>query len=135
MELQQSSSDAAACDEESPRSVEDQSVEDEWDAVTTSISALLTCVGESPVDKTIGNKRYAEGKLKTIEQNVRKKLKLEPSEDDFQEVLEKLKKKFNGCTKKSKKLQVLTILPQSWSIKRIEQNLEQQTTWPDWLKQ
>lgn len=29
--------------------------------------------------------------LKGIEQNVRKKLKLEPSEDDFQEVLEQLK--------------------------------------------
>eukprot|EP00731_Ephydatia_muelleri_P033645 Em0034g27a len=53
---------------ESPRSVEDQfvedqfvkdqSVKDEWDAVTTNISALLTSVGESPVDKRrIGNKR------------------------------------------------------------------------------
>ena len=39
----------------------------------------------------IANKRYAEGNLKMIEQNVRKKLKLEPSEDDFQEVLEQLK--------------------------------------------
>ena len=117
IELQQSSSG----DAESPRSVEDQSVKDEWDAVTTSISALLTSVGESPVDKRrIGNKRYAEGKLKMIEQNVRKKLKLEPSKDDFQEVLEQLKRKFNGCAKKSEKLQVLTILPQSWSIKRIE---------------
>eukprot|EP00731_Ephydatia_muelleri_P005409 Em0002g1585a len=101
--------------------VKDQSVKDEWDAVATSISALLTSVGESPVDKRrIGNKRYAEGKLKMIEQNVRKKLKLEPSKDDFQEVLEQLKRKFNGCAKKSEKLQVLTILPQSWSIKRIE---------------
>ncbi|KAL5518139.1 hypothetical protein EMCRGX_G003822 [Ephydatia muelleri] len=113
IELQQSSS-GDACDAESPRSVEDQfvedqfvkdqSVKDEWDAVTTSISALLTSVG----------------KLKMIEQNVRKKLKLEPSKDDFQEVLEQLKRKFNGCAKKSEKLQVLTILPQSWSIKRIE---------------
>ena len=128
--MQQSSS-GDACDAESPRSVEDQfvedqfvkdqSVKDEWDAVTTSISALLTSVGESPVDKRrIGNKRYAEGKLKMIEQNVRKKLKLEPSKDDFQEVLEQLKRKFNGCAKKSEKLQILTILPQSWSIKRIE---------------
>ena len=55
-----------------------------------------------------------------IEQNVRKKLKLEPSKDDFQEVLEQLKREFNGCAKKSEKLQILTILPQSWSIKRIE---------------
>ena len=49
-------------------------LEDEWDAVTTSISAPLASAGESLVDKRIGNKRYAEGKLKMIEQNVRMKL-------------------------------------------------------------
>ncbi|KAL5514962.1 hypothetical protein EMCRGX_G000059, partial [Ephydatia muelleri] len=128
------------CDAESPRSVEDQfvedqfvedqfvedhhvedqSVEDEWDAVTTSISALLTSVGESPVDKRNKRYMYAEGKLKMIEQNVRKKLKLEPFEDDFQEVLEQLKRKFNGCAKKIEKLPLLTILPQSWSVNRIK---------------
>eukprot|EP00731_Ephydatia_muelleri_P036614 Em0290g3a len=100
--------------------VEDQSVEDEWDAVTTSISALLTSVGESPVDKRNKRYMYAEGKLKMIEQNVRKKLKLEPFEDDFQEVLEQLKRKFNGCAKKIEKLPLLTILPQSWSVNRIK---------------
>ena len=60
------------------------------------------------------------GKLKMIEQNVRKKLKLEPREDEFQKVLEQLKRKFSGYTKVSEKLQVLTIYPQSWSIQRIE---------------
>ena len=100
--------------------VEDQSVEDEWDAVTTSISALLTSVGESPVDKRNKRYMYAEGKLKMIEQNVRKKLKLEPFEDDFQEVLEQLKRKFNGCANKIEKLPLLTILPQSWSVNRIK---------------
>lgn len=38
----------------------------------------------------------------------------------MQKVLDQLKKKFNGFIKKSKKLQVLTILPKYWSIKRIE---------------
>ena len=36
-------------------------------------------------------------------------------------MIEQLKKKFNESTKKSEKLQVLTVLPQSWTLQRIQE--------------
>ena len=41
--------------------------------------------------------------------------------DDGKEMLEELKEKFKMITNSSKKLQLLTVLPKSWSVRRIEQ--------------
>ena len=95
---------------------------DEWD-LSTNLSSLLVSLGQSPIDRTkLGRKRYCEDKVKEIEQGIRKKLKLEPpkEEQEYQELLEQLKKKFGDSSSRSEKLQVLSVLPQSWTIQRIE---------------
>ena len=58
-----------------------------------------------------------------IDQTIKKKLKLDPckEEEEYHELLEQLKKKLNESTKKSEKLQVLTVLPQSWTLQRIKE--------------
>ena len=90
--------------------------------LSTDLSSLLVSLGQSPIDRTkLGRKRYCEDKVKEIEQGIRKKLKLEPSkeEQEYQELLEQLKK-FGDSSTRSEKLQVLSVLPQSWTIQRIE---------------
>eukprot|EP00731_Ephydatia_muelleri_P022793 Em0015g376a len=60
--------------------------------------------------------------MKTIDETIRKSLKMEPSkvEVEYNEIMDSLKKKFNNCLKKSEKVQVLTIIPQSWPIRQIK---------------
>ena len=41
--------------------------------------------------------------------------------DDGTEMVQQLKEKFQSTTKRNEQLQVLTVLPKSWSIKRIQQ--------------
>ena len=42
-------------------------------------------------------------------------------EKDFKEVILQLKHKFDVSEKVSEKVQVLTVLPQSWSIRKIQE--------------
>ena len=84
---------------------------DGW--VSTNLSSLLVSLGQSPIDQTkIGRKRFCEDKLS---EGIRKKLKLGKSKEveEYQELLDQLKKKFDECSNKTEKLQVLTVLPQS----------------------
>lgn len=41
--------------------------------------------------------------------------------DDESEIIRQLKDKFQETTVRSEKVQVLTVLPKSWSIRRIEE--------------
>ncbi len=52
-----------------------------------------------------------------------------PVSDDGKEMIEQLKEKFEKAEEKNAKLQVLTILPKSWSIPKFKKNLEQQLIW------
>ncbi|KAL5509316.1 hypothetical protein EMCRGX_G004658 [Ephydatia muelleri] len=95
---------------------------DGW--VSTNLSSLLVSLGQSPIDQTkIGRKRYCEDKVRGVDEGIRKKLKLGQSKEveEYQELLEQLKKKFHECSNKPEKLQVLTVLPQSWTLQRIEE--------------
>ena len=49
--------------------------------------------------------------------------------DDFEEILSQLKVRFKDATR-SEKIQILTILPKSWSIRQIEQKFNV-THWMD----
>ena len=92
--------------------------------VSTQLSALLVSISESPiVKKRMLVKSYADDKMRRIEEGIRKVLGLEPSkvEEDFKEVILQLKHKFDDSEKVSEKVQVLTVLPQSWSIRRIQE--------------
>ena len=94
------------------------------DDVCTHVSNLLACVGKSPINmrKMARTKKYSDQKMKTIDETIRKSLKMEPSkvEVEYNEIMDSLKKKFNNCLKKSEKVQVLTIIPQSWPIRQIK---------------
>ena len=92
--------------------------------VSTQLSALLVSISESPiVKKRMLVKSYADDKMRRIEEGIRKVLGLEPSkvEEDFKEMILQLKHKFDDSEKVSEKVQVLTVLPQSWSIRRIQE--------------
>lgn len=92
------------------------------------LNASLTSLGESPVmkSKCTSNKRYCKDKLEKI------KCKLNDSffksdghvkecdcEGSQTEIVDQLKEKFTTATK-SERLQILTVLPKSWSCARIE---------------
>ena len=92
---------------------------DEW--VSTYLSSLLVSLGKSPIDRTmLVRKRYCEDKVKELEQGIRKKLKPSKEEHEYDELLEQLRKKYDESSSKSGKLQVLSVLPQSWTLQRIE---------------
>ncbi|KAL5468830.1 hypothetical protein EMCRGX_G029952 [Ephydatia muelleri] len=103
---------------------EGEGIVDDGGDITDQLSALLVNIGESPIDKRkIGHgKRYSEDKMRSIEGSIRKKLKLEPSkvEAEFNEMIHSLKQKFDTSEKFSEKIQILTILPQSWTTRRME---------------
>ncbi len=101
--------------------------------VNESISSL----GESPftAKKLVRKKRYSEEKLKRVNETLRKKLRMNtvPEEKDeqssdnakesetfYHEMISQLKEKFKMVGKRSEKMQVLTVLPSSWSIRRIQ---------------
>ena len=100
------------------------------------VNESLSSIGESPVQlqKLGSRKRYPEEKLDKITGAFRKKLRLAPKESRnedkgkgeqksskyFDEVMQQLKDKFRSCEKRSEQLQVLTVLPKSWSIRQIE---------------
>jgi hypothetical protein len=71
---------------------------------------------------------YVEAKARKIEVAVKRKLELtigSPISDETSvqspdmEVIDQLKEKFKSCTKKSDKVLVLTVLPKSWTHKKV----------------
>jgi hypothetical protein len=101
------------------------------------LNETLTAIGESPIVKRKMSTRplYAEKKAKAINTAVKKKLELVAGkvipevetldhESEYQEMIGQLKDKFKECKKRSERVQVLTVLPRSWTVKRIEQEFE-----------
>ena len=88
------------------------------------INEAMTIIGVSPIiSKKKAHGRYMENKVKRIETTIKQKLETATGKqfgDDESEMITQLKQKFHSLTKKSEKVQVLTVLPVSWSIKRIE---------------
>lgn len=84
---------------------------------------------ESPFEKRkLTQKSYVPQKLKRMKDAVVKHLKTiqedfeEPEEGDahFKEMIDQLKEKYNESVKYSEKFRVLSVLPKSWSIRKIE---------------
>lgn len=101
------------------------------------LNTSLQVLGESPVVKRKIDTRvhYAKKKVKSIHTTVKRKLELitgepldesdeEPNDPGASEIIDQLKEKFKSCSKRSEKVQVLTVLPKSWSMKRIETEFE-----------
>jgi hypothetical protein len=108
-----------------------ESPEHELGQLNTSLQIL----GVSPVTKRKADTRvhYTRKKAKLIQTTVKRKLELvtgkplNESETDVEEqnsadseMIAQLQDKFKSCTKRIEKVQVLTVLPKSWSIKKIQ---------------
>ena len=87
----------------------------------TRINKYLRIAGESPITKRkLQSKKYKKSKLRTIVkmmENVGIDDKPKPIADD--EIISQLKEKYSTAPR-SEKLQILTILPNSWSLGKIE---------------
>ncbi|CAH0391660.1 unnamed protein product [Bemisia tabaci] len=92
-----------------------------------SINSSLAIMGESPVSnqKIVSHKKYPQNKFNKITRVLKRKLFKLPDESDEEdqfecEIISQLKEKFSGSESRSEKLQILTILPKSWTVSKIE---------------
>lgn len=89
---------------------------------TLNISPIVPCKFET-------RSNYAFKKVDQITSSIMEtlnvsKIEKSPKESDFDELIHLLKAKFKGCASKKEKFQILTLLPSSWSIRRIENEFE-----------
>ena len=109
---------------ESPGSPTDEQYLDAPEAVATMNRCLLE-VGETPLPAVVKDSKKVEQKVSRLAK-VMKELVLEnstdcnPQRNDESEIILQLKEKFQATTKRSEQLQILTVLPQSWTRKRIQ---------------
>ena len=88
------------------------------------MNQYLEDVGKTPVTrKKLRSKKYVDQKLDEVTEMV-KKVTIGDTDSvkttDESEMLEQLKEKFHETKESSMKIQILTVLPKSWSTRRIE---------------
>jgi sugar-specific transcriptional regulator TrmB len=77
--------------------------------------------GKTPITKRkLRTRKYAEKKLDEITSMMEKLFIGEDSKSEDSEIIRQLKEKFQSTTERSIRVQILTILPQSLSIRKIE---------------
>lgn len=106
-----------------------------------TLNKSLQVLGESPVVKRKANTRvsYARNKAKSIHTTVKRKLELiggvplddseadtdmKTSTDYESEIISQLKEKFKLCRDKREQVHILTVLPKSWSIRKIQSEFD-----------
>ena len=88
------------------------------------INEALVAIGETPIiPAKLKQKTYPHFKAKKIQQSLTTHLGLETKSSDFDVMIDQMKHKFNASTR-SEKLQLLTLLPSTWSVRRIENEFE-----------
>ena len=97
---------------------------DASEAISTLNKCLVT-IGETPYVKRKAHQRhYPEEKIKKITEAMKRTLISDPGGQsrlrDDDEIVEQLKKKYKVSTSRSEQLQILTILPQSWTTQKIQ---------------
>ena len=84
------------------------------------INHCLTELGETPVTKIkLQSKKYSERKLEVLT-TMMSEVVIGEKQNDESEMLQQLKEKFHSTLQNSAKVQILTILPKSWSIQKIQ---------------
>ena len=89
-----------------------------------SVNQYLTTLGETPiVKKKLQQVKYPKEKFKKVSRAMKKKLlpERESSDSDESEIIAQLKDKFESTTKRSEKVLVLTVLPKSWAIRKVQE--------------
>ena len=106
----------------SPES-ESESYLDEQE-ITTSLNVCLSQIGETPYTKTKSSRRksYSHRKIEKLTEALSYTgLSEAHTDQDGKEKIQQLKENFETLTNASEKLQLLTVLPKSWSVKKIEE--------------
>ena len=92
-----------------------------------SLASLNQClgeIGETPVSKhKLQRSNYPKQKIKQITTAMKRVMLRDESSDesdDEGEIIKQLKERFHATTKKSEKVQILTILPKSWPVRKIQ---------------
>ena len=123
-----SDSDAEDSSLQQPSSLEDSSIQPSLfeDSQPSSASLALAnqCLkesGKTPITKRkLRTRKYAKKKLDEVTSMMEKLVIGEDSKSDDSEIIRQLKEKFRLTSERSIRVQILTILPQSWSIRKIE---------------
>ena len=88
--------------------------------ILTDINQTLAAIGETPINPTkLKQKTYPQRKAEIIQQTLCAQLGVEEKSSDFDLMINQMKEKFKISTR-SEKIQLLALLPSSWSIRRIE---------------
>ena len=93
-----------------------------------TLNTSLELLGESPIQKKrLSGDKYMKNKKTKIGEIVKKKLETTMGglvikfQDDGEEMIQQLKEKFESTEKKSEQIQVLTVLPKSWTIPKVQE--------------
>ena len=79
-------------------------------------------MGETPYcQRKARAKGYSKQKVKKITDAMKRTILSEEIEDDGSEKIRQLKEKYEGTTKKSEQLQILTVLPKRWTARKIQE--------------
>ena len=85
----------------------------------TRVNKYLTIAGETPIIKRkLQSKKYKKSKLHTIVKMM-EMVGMDEKLDTDDEIISQLKEKYS-TSPRSEKLQILTIVPKSWSLRKIE---------------
>ena len=91
---------------------------------SASLALVNQCLkesGKTPIRKRkLGTRKYAEKKLDEVTSMMEKLVIGEDSKSEDSEIIQQLKDKFQATSERSIQVQILTVLPQSWSIRKIE---------------
>lgn len=115
----------------SEQDFEEQLNEFDYNEALDSLNSSLNILGESPISKKkLKLQKYPKEKFHKVETAVQKLFEMDDSVDDEivqsaeSEMICQLKEKFCSSTSRSEKIQILTILPKSWSIRKIAKEFE-----------
>ena len=85
------------------------------------VNKCLETIGETPITKRkLQSKKKSMEKVKRITAMMEKVVVGDTQHSDEREIIKQLKEKFSTATR-SEKIQILTVLPKSWSIRKIQQ--------------
>lgn len=84
------------------------------------VNQCLLNLGETPVTKRkLQSKKYCKQKMEVLTMKMGEVM-IGEKQTDESEMLQQLKEKFHSTPQNSIKVQILTVLPKSWSIQRIQ---------------
>ena len=88
----------------------------------SSLNVCLAEIGETPFSQSRArSKTYCGQKAKKITAALQRTVIRGAPIDDGTEMIQQLKEKFRETKRRSEQVQVLTVLPKSWSVKKVQQ--------------